>query len=1021
LLGAHFCLTGERAFDFVAHLCDAAGRANKSVCPTLTLVFSIPVGVLKSISSSPSFQPDERQLEAIEHVHGPVLVVAGAGTGKTTVLTQRIARLIREGHARPEEILAVTYTVPAANEILGRVKSEIGGPASSKLQATTFHAYCNELLIRNGRKFGLLDEKDLWIYLRRRLHALHLHYFVRAANVGQFLNDLLGFISKCHDELVTPEKYAGYVSRLERGELPLPRIGSSKNPLPDAEVLERCREISSVFTTVERMLREENLGTFAHMITRALALLQEDAGLRAQEQRAARFILVDEFQDANFAQVKLLQTIAAGDHNVFAVGDPDQSVYRFRGASSAAFGLFQRSFPDAKLIVLGKNRRSTTAILNTAFTVINKNPNAAISAGGLQYRRAPLVSARDEGSAQTGEPVESVTLAERDLEPLDLVETLRERKRRAGTKWSDLAVLYRSHLHCEQVAAELTEQGIPFFIENMNVLDTTEVRDLLACAGVVVSSADAGSLFRVAAFPQWNIDPAKFRAMVRALPREGPADRMFSTLQKVEGGSEAAEAILAVRKRIEEAKSGAHAALCLIAEKFGINRSLPAIKAVLEFVKSWEGKPVTQTQVLSEFLEYLQYFRDAGGAVCVPPADEDAVRLTTVHAAKGLEWKHVFMIRAHSPSFPLGFRETLVEFPAALLDQDSVSEADNRELSSQEERRLFYVAMTRARDSLTLYAKAGAGKDKSPPGYVRDLIKDRSLTRWFRERKPRQFQTDMFAESQTEHAHARMTPWLGLPASADLGAKLSASAVQTYQTCPLQFKLSREWRIPSEIGAALQYGGAIHRVLKNYYDAVRYQREITEEDVIGQFKEALVGIQDRYQYDLYLAQGIRQLSDFMNNRRGKPQPEILHTEEWFEVRMGNIVLTGRIDRMDRGLDGRVIVTDYKTGKPRAQEDADDSLQLSIYALAVKEKWGYEVDRLVFHNIEEDAPVETYRDSRHIEEARHIVEDAARKIADECFTANPGFHCNFCSYRSLCPATEKRSFGTIVEKRTRTKT
>src|SRR5262249_41189283 len=182
----------------------------------------------------------------------------------------------------------------------------------------------------NDKKFGVLDEKDLWIYLRRRLHELHLHYFVRAANVGQFLTDLLSFISHCHDELVSAEKYASYVQKLERGEVPVPRIGSSKNPLPDSEVLERCREISSVFTTVERMLREENLGTFGHMITRAYALLQQDVELRSVEQKSARFILVDEFQDANFAQVKLLQTIAGDEQNVFAVGDPDQSVYRFR-------------------------------------------------------------------------------------------------------------------------------------------------------------------------------------------------------------------------------------------------------------------------------------------------------------------------------------------------------------------------------------------------------------------------------------------------------------------------------------------------------------------------------------------------------------------------------------------------------------------------------------------------------------------------------------------------------------------
>ncbi len=657
------------------------------------------------MASPSAFQPDERQREAIEHLRGPVLVVAGAGTGKTTVLTQRIARLIREGHAQPDEILAVTYTENAAREIRERVQSELHGADIGKLQPATFHAYCNELLIRNGKKFGVLDEKDLWVYLRRRLHELHLHYFVRAANVGQFLTDLLGFMGHCHDELVSAEKYADYVQRLERGEVSVPRIGSSKNPLPDSEVLERCREISSVFTTVERMLREENLGTFGHMITRAYGLLQQDAGLRGKEQRSARFILVDEFQDANFAQVKLLQAIAGEERNVFAVGDPDQSVYRFRGASSAAFGLFQRSFPGAQLVVLGKNRRSTAAVLNSAFAVIDRNPNAAIAAGRLQYRRTPLISARDEESLQPGGKalVESVTLSARDLESLDLAETLRERKRRPGTKWSDLAVLYRIHLHCEQVAAELTERGIPFYIENMNVLDRTEVRYLLACAGAVVSSADGASLFRVAALPRWNIGPEKFRALVRALPREGPPTGMFSALEQVEGGA-AAATILAVRRQIEETKAGAHAALCLIAEKFALERTLPAIRAILEFVKAWESKPVTKTQTLGEFLEYLQYFRDAGGIVCAPPTHDDAVRLMTAHAAKGLEWKHVFIIRAFSGCFPGNFRESLVEFPAELLDPDSVADSDGKELFAQEERRLFYVYSTPTRCTLDLFS-----------------------------------------------------------------------------------------------------------------------------------------------------------------------------------------------------------------------------------------------------------------------------------------------------------------------------
>ena len=173
--------------------------------------------VPKSQSRPAPFVPDDRQREAIEHVHGPMLVVAGAGTGKTSVLTQRIAQLVSQGHARPDEILALTYTKNAAAEMRDRVRGLLGGKA---VRAATFHDFCFELLVRHGKKFGVLDDKDLWIFLRRRLHDLRLEYFVRAANVSQFLNDLLEFLCRCHDELVTPGKYAEYVERLERGGLP---------------------------------------------------------------------------------------------------------------------------------------------------------------------------------------------------------------------------------------------------------------------------------------------------------------------------------------------------------------------------------------------------------------------------------------------------------------------------------------------------------------------------------------------------------------------------------------------------------------------------------------------------------------------------------------------------------------------------------------------------------------------------------------------------------------------------------
>src|SRR5437870_12148129 len=198
-----------------------AGQVSSSFSDML-----LPMPAAKNTLQPRQFAPDERQREAIEHLRGAEFVLADEPTGNTAALTRRIARLIREGNARPDEILALTYTENAAKEMRDRVKAELTGTDIAGLQATTFHAYCNLLLERCGNKFGVLDDKDLWIYLRKRIRELHLKYFVRAANVTQFLDDLLGFIRRCQDELVGPEKYADYVARLERGELPLPRVTS---------------------------------------------------------------------------------------------------------------------------------------------------------------------------------------------------------------------------------------------------------------------------------------------------------------------------------------------------------------------------------------------------------------------------------------------------------------------------------------------------------------------------------------------------------------------------------------------------------------------------------------------------------------------------------------------------------------------------------------------------------------------------------------------------------------------------
>jgi len=334
---------------------------------------------------------------------------------------------------------------------------------------------------------------------------------------------------------------------------------------------------------------------------------------------------------------------------------------------------------------------------------------------------------------------------------------------------------------------------------------------------------------------------------------------------------------------------------------------------------------------------------------------------------------------------------------------------DDKTLNGQEERRLFYVAMTRSCDSLTFYAKQGTGKkDPTPSGFLRELLKDPTIRPWLCQREARAFQTSIFAQAAEPSLASRTSEWLSLPPAGNLGTRLSASAIQRYERCPLQFKLEREWRIPGEVPAALQYGATMHRVLRAYYDSIRFDRPLGEDDLIAMFKDDLARahLQDRYQHELYERQGVDQLKDFFAACRRSAVPEVLHTEEGFDIKVGDCTVAGRIDRIDRLKDGTVAITDYKTGKPQSQDDADESLQLSIYALAAQQKWGYAVDRLVFYNLQENTSVIARREAIELDEARHKVETVAGKIAEGKFDAKPGFYCAWCAYANICPAKEK---------------
>ncbi len=968
-----------------------------------------------------------------------MLVVAGAGTGKTTVLTQRIARLLKDGHAKPNEILAITYTRNSAHDLVVRLAeawlgrddaAAVDQVLHSGLKVGTFHAYCYWLLCQASRRFELIDDKDLYVLLRRDIDELSLEHFISAGNLGKFINDLLNFFRRCSDELRGPADYDGYVAKLLTGEEPPPRVCSSKQTLDDKEVIARCQEIARVFHRVEEKLAAAGMGTYGDVITRALSLLEDSHNPKWLEQAraGARFILIDEFQDSNVAQIKFMKHLAGNEANVFAVGDPDQAIYRFRGATSGAFDQFLAAFGPkrVKRVTMSDNRRSTDAILRSAYEVITSNPQIStkVLPGGETWKRLPLAHAR---TAPEPSPIPMVRVCGcvgKDTEAAFVADQI-ERIHRAGKAWGDFAVIYRQHNHRDDMVRRLRERSIPFVVEGLSLLETTEVRDLLSVLAFL-QNGDAVSAVRVASLPQFIIDG---RALRTAFANAGDALKAETELEKLDGGPELLNALTEARRLLASADEKAVAAITIAERCFALAPNTDRA-AFGEFVERWARKPTALSGqgTLREFLEYLDLFVEGGGKVCRPDDDadgtpttlllesgkdqrreqsSDAVHLMTAHTAKGLEFPVVFVMRVVTGAFPASYKEELVEFPNALRNRENVPEEDDpKQLHKEEERRLFYVAMTRAQDELILTGKPGGKKDLTPAGYLRELASLKSSTlRGHLEFKEVPEGTLVNSIQASAAPQPRLHDWVALPPlDTTRILRLSPSAIETYSHCPLRYKLERDWNLPEEPGAAMQFGQAIHTALMGYFDAQRKGRNLDAETVIACFLDefAKAKIDEPLQRELYEKNGRRQLTAFLNSRAAAPHGRVAMVEHRIDMEIAGVKVTGRIDRVDEGEDGLTIV-DYKTGRPKSQEVADKSLQLSIYALAMQNQGP--LKEVIFENLEDHSTVSTNRTSSDLKKAEHKIAEVADDIRAGKFDPHPGFHCNWCAYRTLCPEHE----------------
>jgi len=964
------------------------------------------------------------QRRAIEHGDGPLLVIAGAGTGKTRVITERIRSLFeRDEGLLGENVLALTYTIKAAGEMLRRIRKSCGERADG-ITVNTFHGFCEALLKEGAPHRKPIAPVDHWILLRRNMRRLQLEKYRRLAEPGQFLNDFLQFFSRCQDELVTSEQYQHYAdactAKLEGERLQI----DEETYRERLEEVQKQQEIARAYQASEELLNEKNVVALNGLITEAVKLLEGDAALRERMQKRFRHVLVDEFQDTNIAQLRLLELLTAWPRNIVAVGDNDQAIYRFRGASFGSFKLFLERFAGWKQgqdstkfrVLLKENYRSTPNILRVATQVIAQNETSA------DFPNKVL-----EPNKPEGERVRIAELATAEDEALWVASQI-ERAHKAGKRWADFAVLYRQHAHRDLLVPELARRKIPFVINRLSILDHPLVRDVLAYLRLIARPYDNVSAARALAAPAWGLEPADLQRFAERARKERKA--IYDVLQSPQvplpfAARHAALADLtehlneqrkAMRRRTaREILSDLLEWLELLARAGTQDQKY--VKRLTEFAKEWEAK--SETRRLPEFLEYLDYFQQANETIALEDeAPGDAVQLMTVHGAKGLEFLQVYVLRVNSRAFPVGERSSLFAFPVELMKE----ELPQGDFHTQEERRLFYVALTRAEEKLTLTTLTE--KRGKVPTFIEDILMAPAVKRRdvlqiapkvlapvenIRTTNREEPQRLLFAAQGPARIFSRIAGWAESyhpPVPEPL--TLSPSAVMGYRACPQLYLFEKLWSIAGEAKATWTFGRVIHATIRRALAELKKGRKLPFEEVqrIYETEWSAIGYEDDYQREEYRKDGLEQLKAFYE-AMCETLPEILEQEKTFELDLeNNVIVKGRIDQLNSLGRKDVEIVDYKTGKAKKDSEANKDLQLSIYAIAAKEIFELNPVRLVFHYLQDNKRQTTTRSAKQLAEAQKIVQEVAAEIRAGEFAAKPGFQCRSCAYRPICPAHEE---------------
>ena len=638
------------------------------------------------------------QLEAVTHPGGPLLIVAGAGTGKTTTLVARFAWLVENG-TPPESILALTFSNAAADELRERIEDAVSGPYE-ELTVTTFHAFCARLLHDEALEAGIdpfavpVAPADRLAMLLERIDELPLAEHDLRGNPSALLGAVVQRIDRLKDELISARDYAAWANTLPEDS--------------DAHRARKAREVefAAIYATHDRMLREAGTLDFGDLVLQAFALLRNKPHVRARFAARYRHVLVDEFQDTNFAQGLLLRLLVGEHSNVTAAGDDDQAIYRFRSASTKNLRDFQAEAPGARVVRLEKSFRSGDRILAAARAVVEPEreriPKAVRALPGSDPGEVAFWRCANERAQAQAVAADVERLIARE-----------------GVAPEDVCVLVRSvRSEGQAVAVALEERAVPYRLAGASAFfQRAEVRDLLAWLRLLDDPGDAGAVVRALTRPPIELRSTDL-ARVTQIARRRKLDMvgaLGAALESPQIPPEARERIVSFLKLYRSASSALDASrpdlfVHRLVERLGLRRQLlfaasaEVVERLVNLAKFAELAAAyarrSPTATAREFARSIAAVAEAGLREEEAESFErpHGVQVMTMHAAKGLEFDHVFVLGLMAARMPGPRRRSLEPIPNALIKE--ALPPDTKEAHVAAQRRLLHVAMTRARRRL---------------------------------------------------------------------------------------------------------------------------------------------------------------------------------------------------------------------------------------------------------------------------------------------------------------------------------